>query len=264
MSALNLTPPKTQTLVDLIVMELLKQVREGSLKPGEQLPSQRELAEILRVGRSSVREALQALSAMNVVEIRPGQGTFVKESASLEAASAKDIVTLSVLLEEEMREELAEARMILEGEIAALAATDPIPGSEESIIDALDEYEALSLDRGTEEWWEAHDSVHLCIAAATGNRILGRVVKNLLELVPKSLRDRISAETSPEDLKNQIEFEEKCHRALCEAVIQGEPVLARKWMERHANHERSVLQEYYERTKTARRDGPEENAQIVL
>ena len=66
------------TLVESIIEQIVTQIHDGNLQPNDRLPSERQLIDMLGVGRSSVREALQGLSAMGLVEIRPGDGTFVE------------------------------------------------------------------------------------------------------------------------------------------------------------------------------------------
>lgn len=70
-------PPRKVTIVESIVDQMVAQIQEGKLNPGDRLPSERHLIDILGVSRSSVREALQGLMVMGLVESRPGQGTFV-------------------------------------------------------------------------------------------------------------------------------------------------------------------------------------------
>jgi len=70
---------KTINTKQAIVHQLISLIKRGSLKPGDKLPSENELMEMLKVGRSSIREAKQILAAMNLIETRPGQGSFVKE-----------------------------------------------------------------------------------------------------------------------------------------------------------------------------------------
>jgi len=77
---ITLKQPRKITLVASIVEQLVENIQNGTLQPGDKLPSERQLIEMLRVGRSSVREALQGLVMMGLVEIRPGQGTFVKHN----------------------------------------------------------------------------------------------------------------------------------------------------------------------------------------
>src|SRR5665647_336075 len=76
---IKLQPPQKSTVVESIIEQLVEQIRDGRLQPGNKLPSERQLIAMLGVSRSSVRESLQGIAAMGLVEIRQGEGTFVKE-----------------------------------------------------------------------------------------------------------------------------------------------------------------------------------------
>src|SRR5689334_14692779 len=74
---LDLTPVRPQKLGERVAAQLLEQVRSGRLAPGDRMPSERELMAAFAVGRSTVREALNGLALLGVVDIRHGQGAFV-------------------------------------------------------------------------------------------------------------------------------------------------------------------------------------------
>src|SRR5688500_11655529 len=103
--------PRKVTLVEGVVEQIVAQIQSGNLKPGDRLPSERQLIETLQVGRSSVREALQGLAMMGLVEIRPGHGSFVARNAD---ALAPEIgqPNHSTQLQYEMRLSLIEARRL--------------------------------------------------------------------------------------------------------------------------------------------------------
>ncbi len=67
------------TAPEMVVAQILNKLKKGDLKPGGQLPSQRELAQLLGVGRSSVREAVNALTVMGYLDVRQGKGTFIRQ-----------------------------------------------------------------------------------------------------------------------------------------------------------------------------------------
>jgi molybdopterin/thiamine biosynthesis adenylyltransferase/DNA-binding transcriptional regulator YhcF (GntR family) len=81
MHQMKIGPVVHNTLARSVAERLLKLIADGSIKPGAKMPSERELMDKLKVARSTVREALQTLAAVSVVEIRPGIGTFVNDNA---------------------------------------------------------------------------------------------------------------------------------------------------------------------------------------
>jgi len=86
---MKIGPVTHNTLARSIAERLLNLISDGTIKPGDKMPSERELMDKLKVARSTVREALQALAAVNIVEIRPGVGTFVNSHAQDLISSAK-------------------------------------------------------------------------------------------------------------------------------------------------------------------------------
>src|SRR5438477_1312115 len=116
---MDLAPIKSTRIYEEIVRQIKAMIAEGRLKSGDQLPPERDLAEKFLVSRTSVREALRALESVGLIEIRPGEGTFVKE-VSVEALV--EPLALVLLSQREMIGDLFEARRMLEPVIAGLAA----------------------------------------------------------------------------------------------------------------------------------------------
>ena len=68
---------KRESTLEVIVQQIKDQIKKGILKPGEKLPSERKLADLLRVSRASIREAIQALAFSGYLEVNQGKGTFI-------------------------------------------------------------------------------------------------------------------------------------------------------------------------------------------
>lgn len=107
------------SISEQIATRLLSLLKEKHLKPGDKLPPERELAALMQVSRSSLREALRALSMMNVLEIRQGSGTYV---SSLDSELLAERLSFIFSVKDSAVTELFEARKILEAGIAGLAA----------------------------------------------------------------------------------------------------------------------------------------------
>src|ERR687891_891705 len=114
--AMGIEPIKSTRIYEEIVRQIRQMISEGRLKSGDQLPPERDLAEKFVVSRTSVREALRALESVGLIEIRPGEGTFVRE-VSVDALV--EPLALVLLSQRAMIEELFEARRLLEPAIAA-------------------------------------------------------------------------------------------------------------------------------------------------
>ena len=110
---------KQQSVAEAISAEILDLLRQKELKPGDKLPPERDLAEMLGVSRPSLREALRALSIMKVVEVRQGDGTYVSAFKPEELVEHLEFV---FMLDDSTMLQLFEARKIVETGNVALAA----------------------------------------------------------------------------------------------------------------------------------------------
>src|SRR6266571_2736546 len=117
--AIELGPIKSTRIYEEIVRQVKQLIAEGRLKSGDRLPPERELAEKFVVSRTSVREALRALESLGLIEIRAGEGTFVRQ-VSVDALVGP--LALMMTSQREAIGELFEARRVLEPAIVALAA----------------------------------------------------------------------------------------------------------------------------------------------
>src|SRR3954453_17881177 len=165
-SGLVLNPVSTERVSDLIAERLSAAIRDGTLKPGDRLPTEAELAREFQVGRTSVREGLQKLRAHGLIETRKGLGAFIAEPrsdpmADFAAWTASDPAAI---------EQLVEARVALETLAAALAA---LRASDADIA----ELERLNVEHrnadGTAELVATDHAFHAAIMAAARNRFVG-------------------------------------------------------------------------------------------
>ncbi|TDB51028.1 FadR family transcriptional regulator [Bacillus sp. CBEL-1] len=117
-----------------VYVEILKQIRQlmqsNQLQTGDKIPSERELAERLNAGRSSVREALRALELLGLIETRRGEGTFIKEVGDHQLI---DILATFLLHDSKPKEDLIETKYMLEK-----ACLESILQNNKSIVDQLD------------------------------------------------------------------------------------------------------------------------------
>src|SRR6202166_963570 len=112
---------KTSRLFEQIVQQVEDSILKGQLKPGDQLPAERELAQRFGLSRTAVREAVKALREKGLVEAYSGRGTFVTDGTSQAIRQSLDL--MMKIGQPEGSTQLAEVRAILEPEIAGLAAT---------------------------------------------------------------------------------------------------------------------------------------------
>jgi len=246
MANIQLNPPQKVTIVDSIIEQLVTLMKDGTLNVGDKLPSERQLISMLSVSRPSVREALQALAAMGLVEIRAGDGVFVKEPPLPFGLEEMSIERLSGKLQKDMRHHLNQARLTFELGIVSLAAEKITEATGAAIRQAIEAYEAAAEAASVgQDSWLVHDQVHLAIAEATANPIIATVLRSLLKCVPVTLRKKQLLDLPPEKRKARIESEVRVHRQLCLAILKGDGAAACEWLRRHADAETQIIDEYY-------------------
>jgi len=181
---LSFQPIKTKRIYEEIMEQLKDMISRGELKQGQKLPPERELAESLGVSRASVREALTALEAIGILDIRPGEGTFVRET-SVSATFAPLAMVLE--MEQNSMSQLMEVRRVLETEIAALAVQR---ATEEDLQNIEVNLNRMKSANTVSEAVEADLRFHFAIAEATHNSILLRIMNTVADLMHNTFRIR--------------------------------------------------------------------------
>src|SRR6187200_3533366 len=115
----NIDPIKREPLATQVARRLVEFILAGEIEPGGRMPSERQLAEAFGVGRSAVREAIAALTLIGLIEVRHGDGTYLKRPDS---PLLPQVVEWGLLLGEQRTIDLVEARKMIEVDIAGLAA----------------------------------------------------------------------------------------------------------------------------------------------
>ncbi len=227
---MGIEPIKSTRIYEEIVRQVKAMIAEGRLKSGDQLPPERDLAEKFVVSRTSVREALRALESLGLVEIRPGEGTFVRE-ISVEALI--EPLALMMLSQREAIGELFETRRLLEPSIAALAARRATPDEIQEMTRVLDE-QAKEIAAGRTGL--AQDAAfHAAIAAAAHNRAITRVVHAIMDLLTQSREESLNTPGRPTRSHEN-------HRRILEAIVKHDEAGASSAMLDHlVTVERLVL-----------------------
>lgn len=188
--------------VSTVVTEyLLEQIKLGNYQLGDKLPSERELMQILNVGRSSLREALNTLVDMDVLEKRMGIGVFVKKT---DLTNLVDSYVLSALLDTEMSGDLLEFRLMLEVESAGLAALKATDQELEMMEQAITKHIlAIEQDKPT---IEADELFHKSIVLATRNSVFIKVYHFMTDLLHSFRNDLLKIENKEKSLQYHQEI----------------------------------------------------------
>jgi len=216
-----------QRIYRQIVEQISGMIREGKLGPGDRLPAERQLAEEFGVSRAAVREALSALGLMGLIEVRPGEGTFVR-SATEELLVAPMALLLTMEHAEALGLELLEIRVALEAEASRLAAERRTPEDLAAMEAALDRM-VEDLDTGG-EGVEADWLLHHAVAAAAGNSVMLQIMRSLQDSMLESLGRYRSALLRIPSM-GQTLLEE--HRGIYEAIRDKDSDLAYTRMRAH-------------------------------
>jgi GntR family transcriptional repressor for pyruvate dehydrogenase complex len=161
-------PIDNRRLYEQVADQIGGLIRGGEFLPGERLPAERDLAKMLAVSRPVVREAMIALEIAGLIEVRTGSGAFVREKSAEEAEAVNTGHSPSDILN---------ARMLIEGEIAALAASRSTSADIAAMAEQVDE---MARDHDAGRPWHAADlGFHLAVARASGNAALASVVERL-------------------------------------------------------------------------------------
>jgi GntR family transcriptional repressor for pyruvate dehydrogenase complex len=170
----HLEPIPRTHLTEEIVTRLVSLILEEGLKPGDKLPSVRQLSEQFFVGRSSLREAIRILSAIGVIDVSVGEGMSVgRGDMSLIARP----LTLGLLMGEQSRDDLIETRRLIEVQMAGLAAERATDAEIATITRHLETMRVSQEDPG--RYSAADLAFHLAIAQASHNRLLYNLLHTL-------------------------------------------------------------------------------------
>ncbi len=215
------SPLARKKVYELVADYLVAEIGERRLAPGDVLPTERELTETLRVGRSSIREALRMLESQGL--IRNGDsGLFTVAEPSNQLNRSLDLL---LHLKEADLGELYEIRRLLEGEFAALAAERRTEAQLAEISGAIDAMRRSLNDE--EAYIDADLSFHVCIAEATQNRFAAYLMHAIREVLHRALRAVF--ESAPDIPARSIEH----HVAIRAAIESGNAAGARALMREH-------------------------------
>jgi GntR family transcriptional repressor for pyruvate dehydrogenase complex len=213
---------KTSRLYEQIVQQVEESILKGQLKPGDQLPAERDLAQSFGVSRTAVREAVKALREKGLVEAYTGRGTFVTNGTS--QAIRQSLNLIIKISKQEGSLHLAELRRILEPEIAALA----VPRIEEQLLTTMREAVA-AMDRSLhdrEAYIEADLDFHLALAEAADNPLILALIDSIVGLLREQRSRIFDVDGGPE--RGQFH-----HKRILEAVEGRDAGAARKAMWDH-------------------------------
>ncbi|OLC54764.1 MAG: hypothetical protein AUH85_10915 [Chloroflexi bacterium 13_1_40CM_4_68_4] len=217
-----LSPVRRERIPESIVAQIQQRLERGEIKPGDQLPSERVLAEQLQVSRPSVREALRSLELLGVTESRPGGGTFMRV-ASPDAL----LRPLAALTRAHDIEDILEVRALLEPALAELAARRANDDDIAALRTILVEQEQKVARR--ESFVEEDTRFHYLVAQAAKNELVLRMLGVIMDVLRASREEWLQ---SPERARASLEG----HRVLLAAIELHDGEAARAASADHVHH----------------------------
>lgn len=215
----NLARP---SIKDLTLKQLKRYIVSGVVQPGQRLPPERELAERLGVGRSSIREALKVLEAVGLIEARVGEGTFISEQAG---ASLGRTIGLSLAVWGGSIIEILGARQVFEVEAAGMAAAHADEQDLQSLGAELQKMDAGK--DGFHMYLAADMQFHRLVARATHNTIVATTIANLIDVL-----EQVLYEAQVDNLPTQDEGR-GTHQEVFAAIERHDQQAASDAMRRH-------------------------------
>lgn len=192
-------------LIDLAVGRLRQQITSGTWEIGTRIPAEPELAELIGVGRNTVREAVQSLVHAGMLERRQGSGTYVISDSELGNAMGREIAGAH-------QRDVLEVRRALEVEVARLAAVRRTPAQVDDLR-ALRDTRSEAYASGELDAMVAADlALHRLIAEASHNPVLVALYENLQDAISANIRFNFEHPAHDDD----------SHHALVEAIAEGD------------------------------------------
>ncbi len=224
---LPIKPIKPKKISDQVFDQIRELIFRERLRPGEKLMPERELAEAMAVSRTSVRDAIQRLVAMGLVEQKQGQGTFVKQRGG---ASEANPLAKAIEQHDASLGDLLEVRMALESNAASLAAKRADEDDLNAMAQSIDEMkeEIASGRLGT----EADTSFHMAVAYGAKNPLHILIMRNFYDYLSQGIKESLKCLYEvPEDIEAIL----KQHNDIFEAIKGRNPDLAYNAMKDHIN-----------------------------
>lgn len=197
-------------LVDQVIAQLREAVRQGEWPIGQRIPTEPALAATLGVGRNTIREAVRALSHSGLLEVRQGDGTYVRATSEVSGAVRR-------LCGTELREVL-QVRRMLEVAGARLAATERTDAELARLRQLHDERDAAQREARFDDFVRVDAEFHLTVVECGHNTLLTELYRGLTEVITASVATTTQQELGP--------AEHIQHRGIMNAIADRDPARA--------------------------------------
>jgi GntR family transcriptional repressor for pyruvate dehydrogenase complex len=230
-------PNKVQVprISDAVAASLERRILEGSLRPGDRLPPERELASELGVSRPSLREAIQKLASKGMVQSRQGGGTYVTDRLE---STFFDPWQDMMGSHPNLREDMLEFRRMIEGQAAEWAAERATDADRQRLDRSFAELNAAFAADDMEKRSQADIAFHQAVGEAAHNALLGHLSSALLRLMHDNIRLNLGELKSVPAASKLLHQQ---HAAIHAAILEQKPHAARAAAETHIDFVRETL-----------------------
>jgi len=209
--------PERPTVTEALIQQILSLIKEASLKPGDRLPSEKEIIAVTNASRPSVREALRALKTMGIIATRPGAGSFLRQ---LEPAALIRPEVISLVLMGEGLRDILESRKVLECHVARQASRC----SKEELAPLEAILGEMRSQAGSDQgMYETTWAFHMAIAEIAGNPVMAKLVRILYDMVHDIQRGVYWPNVDPQE---ELESHEKLYQAICKGETEADVVMS--------------------------------------
>lgn len=212
---------KDKELSEIISVKVQDIIIKDGMKPGDKMPSESDLVELFGVSRSTIREAMKLLKAENVIEIQRGRGTFVSEHTGIR----KDPLGLNFTDQFRLLENLLEARLIIEPQIAFYAAQRATEANLEVLEETINRMQRVIKTQKNDNT-DLDTEFHTAIAKSSQNDVLHRVVPIINDSIMKGYDETVNN-------KESFQRAMKSHINIYNAIKEKDPLLAQYEAEKH-------------------------------
>ena len=223
------TPIQNTKISERIIKQFEELIHDCKLKPGDRLPSERELTNLFKVGRPTIREALRSLELIGLIEVKQGRGSFVKEvDFSSYIASLRENVNFTRITDTVSLEEFYSGRKLIEPAIARLVAkqrTIEDLGHLDRVI--RDTQRALDEEGGRFIKFSA--TFHEQLARMAGNKVVQFAMDFILTMSPKARLHRFARR----DFREMVLHD---HERIVKLIREGDGKGAGRELERHLDN----------------------------
>lgn len=226
MASPELKPIEKTSVSDAIANQLVALISQGALKPGDRIPSEKQLCEKFNVGRTSVREALRSLAGMGILESHAGDGTFVTRDSGKQL---ERMFQWGLILDRKVIDDLIDTRMMLETHTARLAAKKATPADLDEMESAL--RGMADAVENPAEYLEHDLRFHLVIARATQNSILQSLLGTTRAYLQAWIQRTLNS--TPDAVRRRAKLSVTEHRAIVKALRSRDAKAAGKAMAAH-------------------------------